>query len=818
MSYSRYSRDDDLDRFWVTVTALALACATATAIYGKIKDKMSTGQDEPEIQELPTEAQVDEKQVSSSINQEYPTMANADEDFYVPQTSQLDSIATRDITDLVYRGNLAPVIGREKIIKNMIGLLSSEKPINPLLVGEAGVGKTAIVEGVAQWIAEGKAEGLRGCRIVEIPVNSLVSGTQYRGDFEKRIREVLEELINSKGKVIAFFDEIHLLMGAGLASGTNLDASNILKPALGRQEFRCIGATTVEEYSKYIESDRAFDRRFKRINVEEPDVAETLYILRSLRSVYESKYKIFISEEALAIAIGYSNRYLSDQRQPAKAIRLIEEGTRRLKDVCNSLPPELSEIEGKLKRQKMELDSLESDRTIRSSEKEQRLQVLSDEISELQQEYDQLNYKWQQIRHNLVDARRLYNEIAEVQEAIVQAEINCVMGLLNKLKQEEERLETQLHGIEEKLTSLQTDFVWAATWLTPSHIMFLLEEQTGIPIMHLASDEAKDLMTLEERLRQRVIGQELAIKEVANTIRRARAGLNDPRRPWGSFLFLGSTGVGKTELAKALAEVLSGSDENLVRIDMSEYQERHTVDRFIGAPPGYIGYGEGGQLTEAVKRQPFTVVLFDEIEKAHPDVLNILLQVLDTGHLKDSKGNKVDFKNTTIILTSNLPVKRPVNRMELFMEEVRSFANQDEQSQKTNEIPGTILEDEEIREQLRQLGFRPELLNRIDACILFSSLNIDQIKQITSLQIERLRSSLPGLNKIGLTPTENAITFLAHKGYSEKDGVRYLERQIERLILNPLADRIIEQEIQDGDKVIVEVVEDNLQFSVTAAE
>lgn len=718
-------------------------------------------------------------------------------------TPHLDNLSSRDITDLAHQGKIDPIIGREEEIRQMITLLSGDEFENPLLVGKAGVGKSAIVEGLAQWIAEKEeASALRGYRIVEIPVNSLVSGTQFRGDFEQRLKGLLEELIELEDNVIAFFDEFHLLIGSGSAGHRGLDASNILKPALGRGAFRCIGATTIEEYRRYVERESAFERRFHRIDIKEPDADETLYILQSLAPTYEEKYGITIQNSSLEAAIRLSMKYLPDQYLPAKAIRLVQEGAKRLDD-RGSPPPEILRIQQKIKRLQAKQDRLTSDITGTSSEEQS---GLAEGIEELRARYEALKRKWSRVKEKLVKIDQLYAEKVEVVNSIRNAELGFDAELMTKLRHEERDLEEQIQEIAKDLDPSTTGFSWAKPWLDGEDVALLIEEQTGVPLTQITDEDAGWLLQLESKLKQQVIGQDEAIIAVSDVIRSGYVRLGDPQTPIGSFLFLGPTGVGKTQLAKALADVLFGNEEHLVQLDMSEFQSQHTVFKLIGSPPGYVGYERAGQLTEKIRRQPRSIVLFDEIEKAHPRVLDILLQILEEGHLEDGKGRKVNFKETIVILTSNLEVALANERMRVFREEIARWEDIEHAHSRMDK------QQKEIRKQLSQY-LRSELLNRIDECILFSSLGQHHIEEIVHLQIEELQNRLDSRD-IGLRLTPDAVTLLAREGYDSTDGARYLKRQIKRLIETPLTKMILRQEVKDGDIVTVNAIDDRLMFNV----
>ncbi|MEN9247668.1 MAG: ATP-dependent chaperone ClpB [Gloeomargarita sp. GMQP_bins_69] len=693
----------------------------------------------------------------------------------------------RDMTRQAAEGKLDPVIGRDEEIRRMIQILSRRTKNNPVLIGEPGVGKTAIVEGLAQRIVRGDVpESLQNRRLISLDMGALIAGAKYRGEFEDRLKAVLKEVTSSEGQIILFIDEIHTVVGAGATEGA-MDAGNLLKPMLARGELRCIGATTLNEYRKYIEKDAALERRFQQVFVAEPSVEDTISILRGLKDRYETHHNVKISDSALIAAAVLSNRYISDRFLPDKAIDLVDEAAAKLKMETTSKPEELDEIDRKILQLEMERLSLQKEEDPASKE---RLLKLERELAELKDKQQQLNAQWQAEKEILEQRKRIKEALAQVDVEIQQAEREYDLNRAATLKYgKRAELEKQLQATEAKLKELQrSGKTLLREEVTEADIAEIIAKWTGIPVTKLMASEKERLLHLEEELHRRVIGQEEAVKAVAEAIQRSRAGLADPNRPIASFIFLGPTGVGKTELAKALAEYLFDTEKALVRIDMSEYMERHTVARLIGAPPGYVGYEEGGQLTEAIRRRPYAVVLFDEIEKAHEDVFNIMLQILDDGRLTDSQGHTVDFKNTIIIMTSNLG------------------------SQYILDLAGQPDKDEELRQ--RVLGvmrdhFRPEFLNRIDEIIIFKSLTREQLHQIVKLQVERLRQRLAE-QKIKLELTDAAINFLAELGYDPVYGARPLRRAIQRHLENLLARELLRGTFQEGDTVRVDVVAERL--------
>jgi ATP-dependent Clp protease ATP-binding subunit ClpB len=689
----------------------------------------------------------------------------------------------RDLTDLARQGKLDPVIGRDEEIRRVIQVLSRRTKNNPVLIGEPGVGKTAIVEGLAGRIIRGDVpEGLKNKRIVALDMGSLVAGAKYRGEFEERLKAVLKEIADSQGQVILFIDELHTVVGAGAAEGS-MDASNMLKPMLARGELHTVGATTVDEYRKYIEKDAALERRFQPVMVDEPSVEDTISILRGLRERYEIHHGVRIKDAALVAAAVLSNRYISDRFMPDKAIDLVDEAASRLRMEIDSMPADLDELERRIMQLEIEREALRKERDAASKE---RLEKLERELADLKEERGRLAAHWQQEKDVIQRVRALKQEHEGLRQQIEQAQRSGDYQKASELQYGRvPQLEKAIKEQEARLAELQKHHRMLKEEVDEEDIAEVVSKWTHIPVSRLMEGEVQKLIHMEERLHKRVIGQDEAIRAVANAIRRARAGLQDPNRPLGSFLFLGPTGVGKTELARALAEFLFDDEQAMIRIDMSEYQEKHTVSRMIGAPPGYVGYEEAGQLTEAVRRKPYAVVLFDEVEKAHPEVLNVLLQLLDDGRLTDGKGRTVDFKNTVVIMTSNLG---------------------------SQYLTGEITEGtrRQVMDALRD-HFRPEFLNRLDEIIFFHQLDREHLKQIIDIQLAGLVKRLEE-RKIHVTLTTKAKELLVREGFDPVYGARPLKRAIQRLILDPLALRVLEGDFREGDMVVVDAGRDGLVF------
>jgi ATP-dependent Clp protease ATP-binding subunit ClpB len=690
----------------------------------------------------------------------------------------------RDLTAMARQGKLDPVIGRDEEIRRVMQILNRRTKNNPVLVGDAGVGKTAIAEGLAQRIVRGDVpEGLKDKRIVALDLGALVAGAKYRGEFEERLKAVLKEVTDANGEIILFIDEIHQVVGAGRAEGAPMDAANILKPMLARGELHCIGATTLDEYRKYIEKDAALERRFQPVYVDEPSVEDAISILRGLKERYEVHHGVRIQDAACIAAAVLSHRYIADRHLPDKAIDLIDEAASRLRMEIDSKPAELDEIDRRIMQLEIEREALRKETDEASRE---RLQKLEKELADLQEESAALRARWEQEKAAIQALRETKERIEQVRHQIEEAQRALDYARASELQYGVLiELERQRREQEERLKQLQSDRPLLKEEVGPEDVARVVAEWTGIPVTKLLEGELEKLLRMEEALHQRVVGQDEAVRAVANAVRRARAGLQDPNRPIGSFIFLGPTGVGKTELARALAEFLFDTEEAMIRIDMSEYQERHTVSRLIGAPPGYVGYEEGGQLTEAVRRRPYSVVLFDEIEKAHPEVFNTLLQLLDEGRLTDGHGRTVDFRNTIVIMTSNIG-SRWIK--ELGVEAAR----------------------ERVMEELDRT-FRPEFLNRIDEIILFHSLTKDNLRRIVDIQMGRLRNLL-AQKQMGLEWTDNLRNYLAEVGYDPVFGARPLKRVIQREVQDPLALAILRGEFREGDTVRVDVRDGRVVF------
>ena len=688
-------------------------------------------------------------------------------------------------------GKLDPVIGRDEEIRRVLQILSRRTKNNPILIGEPGTGKTAIVEGLAQRILRGDVpENLKNKQLFSLDMGALVAGAKYKGEFEERLKSVINEVTKSDGNIILFIDEIHTLVGAGKGEGA-MDAANILKPALARGELRSIGATTLDEYQKYFEKDKALERRFQTVMVDEPDTASSISILRGLKERYENHHQVRIKDEAIIAAVELSNRYITERFLPDKAIDLMDEAAAKLRMERDSLPEELDEIERRLKQLEIEREAIKREKD------EAKLAHLNKEIEELREQEKSYKAKWQSEKELVNKIQQNKQEIENLKFEADKAEREGDYGKVAEIRYGKlKALEDEINHIQEDLKHQQGDSAMIKEEVTAEDIADVVSRWTGIPVSKMMQSEREKLLFLEDELHKRVVGQDEAIQAVADAVRRSRAGLQDPKRPIGSFIFLGTTGVGKTELAKALAEYLFDDESLMTRIDMSEYQEKHTVSRLIGAPPGYVGYDEGGQLTEAVRRKPYSVVLFDEIEKAHPDVFNVLLQVLDDGRLTDNKGRTVNFKNTIIIMTSNLGSAYIQSQFEKLTDDNHELLVEETKNEVMNMLKKTI---------------RPEFLNRIDETIMFLPLNKPQIEQIVRLQIKGIQRMLKD-NGVNLHLSDMAIDFLATAGYDPEFGARPVKRAIQRYLLNDLSKKLLSMAVDRSKPILVERDNQGLVF------
>ena len=760
--------------------------ARVMAILGQSKEEIGIGQlvaamasdGDSDVVSLFRKYGIDKKKVEAAFMQYQNSEAN-------DETKKTLEKYGQNLTAKAKDGKLDPVIGRDEEIRRTIEILSRRKKNNPVLIGEPGVGKTAIVEGLARRIIAGDVpESLKNKTLYALDLAALVAGAKYRGEFEERLKKVLKAVSESAGQIIMFIDELHTVVGAGAAEGA-MDAGNILKPMLARGELRCIGATTLNEYRKYIEKDSALERRFQPVMVKEPSVEDTISILRGLRERYEVHHGVRIKDAALVAAAVLSNRYINDRFLPDKAIDLVDEAAARLRTEIDSLPTELDESKRRILQLEIEAQALGKEEDAQSKD---RLAKLNEELAKLRKENDELVKRWDAEKASIARVREVKKEIDAVKNQMEQAERDYDLNKMAELKY------GRLPELQKELAALSkkdengNDNVMLKEEVDEEDIAKVVSTWTGIPVARLGTGERAKLVHLEEILHEHVIGQDEAVKAVSEAVIRARAGIKDPNRPIGSFIFLGPTGVGKTELAKTLAEVLFDDERNMVRIDMSEYMEKHTVSRLIGAPPGYVGYDEGGQLTEAVRRHPYSVILLDEIEKAHADVFNVLLQVLDDGRLTDGKGRIVDFKNTLIIMTSNLG------------------------SNEIMKAQGSM--DREKIQQMLMNFFRPEFLNRVDDIVVFKPLQAEQIKEIVKLVLRELGDRLNKQLELTLTYTDEAVAFLAKAGFDPAFGARPLKRLIVHTVENILGKKIVAGEIKNGDKVEVVLVNDAIDVVV----
>lgn len=698
----------------------------------------------------------------------------------------------RDLNDLARRGKIDPVIGRDEEIRRVLQILSRRTKNNPVLVGEPGVGKTAIAEGIAIRIVQGDVpEGLKDKRIAALDMGALIAGAKYRGEFEDRLKAVVKEVTDSDGEVILFIDEIHTLVGAGAAEGA-MDAANILKPALARGELRAIGATTLDEYRKHLEKDKALERRFQTVLVDEPSVEDTISILRGIKERYEVHHGIRINDAALVAAAELSHRYITDRFLPDKAIDLIDEAAARLRIEIDSLPEDIDQLERQIRQLEIEREAVKRDKD------DEKLSRINEQIANLDAERQELRARWQQEKELIQRVQKAKEQIDQLRVEAENLERKGEYGGVAELRYGRiPQLEHEIEEINARLAEIQAQGALLKEEIDAEDIASIVSKWTGIPVARMLESERMKLLRMEDALEKRVVGQPEALKAVSNAVRRGRAGLQEESRPIGSFIFLGTTGVGKTELAKALAEFLFNDENAIVRIDMSEYQERHTVSRLVGAPPGYVGYEEGGQLTEAVHRRPYSVVLLDEIEKAHPEVFNILLQVLDDGRLTDNKGRTADFRNAIIIMTSNLGSDIIRDRMQAFKGEMPP--------EEENRL------QDELMNMLKQ-RMRPEFLNRIDEIVMFRPLGKEQIREIVGIQFARIKQMAWKNHRIDLSLTDSARDWLAEQGYDPIFGARPLKRVLQREVANRLAEQILSGKIHDGEHIEIDLKGDALSF------
>ncbi len=699
-----------------------------------------------------------------------------------------------NLNEQARKGKLDPVIGRDEEIRRVLQILSRRTKNNPILVGEPGVGKTAIAEGIAHRIVDGDVpENLRSKQVYSLDMGALIAGAKYKGEFEERLKAVVKEVISAEGEILLFIDEIHTLVGAGKGDGA-MDAANILKPALARGELRAIGATTLDEFQKYFEQDKALERRFQKVMVDEPSTVDAISILRGLKERYENHHKVRIKDEAIVASVELSNRYITSRFLPDKAIDLIDEAAAKLRLEMNSVPEEIDELDRKVRQLEIEREA------IRREKNQGRIEELTREIDELNAKRTTLRAKWQGERDVLEKIQKNKQALDDLKVQAAEAERNGDYGRVAEIRYGKMReTENEIAGLQAEVSKNAEAGAMIKEEVDAEDIAEVVARWTGIPVSRMLQSEREKLLKMESELHDRVVGQDQAIEAISNAVRRSRAGLQDPRRPIGSFIFLGTTGVGKTELAKALAEYLFNDDTMMTRIDMSEYQERHSVSRLIGAPPGYVGYDVGGQLTEAVRRKPYSVVLLDEIEKAHPDVFNILLQVLDDGRLTDNKGRTVDFRNTIIIMTSNIGSHIIMDKLSKFTE--------------TNDsVPQSALDEtkKEVFDLMKQT-IRPEFLNRIDEIVMFTPLTKDDVRQIVVMQIRQINEML-AQNNVSLSVTDGAVDWLAEQGYDPMFGARPIKRTLQHYLVNELSKEILAGRIDRGSVITVDAGKDGLKF------
>ncbi|MFA6269912.1 MAG: AAA family ATPase [Candidatus Paceibacterota bacterium] len=711
---------------------------------------------------------------------------------------------TRSLTKMARENKLDPVIGRDEEISRIIQILSRRTKNNPILIGEAGVGKTAIAEGLAMRMISGNApESLKDKEIVSLDLGLLVAGTKYRGEFEERLKNILKDIEKSEGKIILFIDEIHTLVGAGSAEGS-LDASNMLKPALSRGELRAIGATTIKEYQKYIEKDPALSRRFQPVFVNEPSVDDAITILRGLKEKYELYHGVHITDDAIKAAVNLSSRYIADRFLPDKAVDLIDEASSHLKIALENMPPVLQETNSKIMKLEIEKEALKKEAENKNGKAKARLQIIEKEIADLKEKTSEIDLKWKNEKESVGEIKRIKKELESARLDAEAFEAQANLGKAAEVRYGQiPALEKELDANLKKLKKLQSSRRILKEEITENDIANIVAKWTGIPVFRMLEAEAEKLSRMENDLEKRIVGQNQAVKKISDTIKRSRAGISDPNKPIGSFIFLGPTGVGKTELTKALAEFMFDDDKALIRVDMSEFMEKHSVSKLIGAPPGYVGFDEGGGLTEMVRHRPYSIVLFDEIEKAHPEVFNVLLQVLDNGRLTDAKGRTVNFKNTIIIMTSNIGAQY-IDKMEKMGFGERS--NEEKDGRDYENVK------EKVMEAMKDF-FRPEFLNRVDDIVIFDILPIDAIREIVKIQINLVRERL-AFKEISLELSPEAYEYLSKEGYNPQYGARPLKRVIQNKILNPIASLIITKGIMRGGLVSVSVKNGDLVFDI----